>query len=257
MFKHCCFVMMALLGLAACKSSKNHSSGADKDTGSASGVIAGAGKKLLVFSATRGFRHESIPDGIAAIKAMGVRNHWEVVATEDTSYFTDNRIAGFSAIVLLNNTGNVFDGKGEKALQDYVHAGGGIAGVHAATDCEYDWPWYNRMMGGWFDSHPAQQTATLHKTPLAHAATAMLPQDWSRKDEWYNFKNFNDQVKVLLLLDESSYQGGNMNGHHPAAWYQDFEGGKVFYTALGHTKESYSEPLFLQHLEAGISSVMK
>lgn len=214
-------------------------------------------KKILVYSATRGFRHSSIEKGIEAIKKIAQTNHWDVTATEDSSYFSEGKISGYSGIILLSTTGNVFDTRGEKALQDYVHAGGGIAGIHAATDCEYDWPWYNQMMGAYFESHPEQQVATLHKTAIKHPATAMLPQDWSRKDEWYNFKNFNDKVKVILVLDEGTYKGGKMNGYHPAAWYQDFEGGKVFYTTLGHTDESYSEPLFLQHLEAGIKSVVK
>ncbi|GAO44222.1 ThuA domain-containing protein [Flavihumibacter petaseus] len=214
-------------------------------------------KKVLVYSATRGYRHESIPDGIAAIKTLGATNHWDVVSSEDTALFSDNKISGYDAIVFLSTTGTVLSNEGEKALQDYVHAGGGIVGVHAATDCEYNWPWYNRMMGAWFESHPEQQVATLKKTTEVHPSTAMLPAEWSRKDEWYNFKNFNDQVKVVLLLDETSYKGGKMNGYHPAAWYHQFEGGKIFYTTLGHTKESYSEPLFLQHLEAGIRSVLK
>lgn len=237
LFFACCF-------LAFC-SPAAHSS---KDT---------ASKKILVFSATRGFRHESIPLGVAAIQKMGEANHWQVVATEDTTVFSDNKISDYNAIILLSTTGNVFDARGQQALQDYVHAGGGVVGVHAATDCEYEWPWYNQFMGAQFDSHPAQQTAVLHKTGLKHPSTAMLPGNWSRKDEWYNFKNVNPQVKVLLQLDESSYQGGKMNGHHPIAWYQDFEGGKLFYTGLGHTDESWHEPLFLQHLEAGIKSVLK
>ncbi|MFT4025139.1 MAG: ThuA domain-containing protein [Flavihumibacter sp.] len=175
----------------------------------------------------------------------------------NTRRFSDNKIGSFQAIILLNTTGTIFDSPGRKALQDYVHAGGGVVGIHAATDCEPEWPWYNRFMGAQFDSHPEQQVASLHKTALKHPATALLPDSWSRKDEWYNFKNFNNEVKVLLTLDESSYKGGTMNGYHPMAWYQDFECGKMFYTALGHTNESCSEPLLLQHAEAGIKSVLK
>ncbi|ULQ54540.1 ThuA domain-containing protein [Flavihumibacter fluvii] len=213
-------------------------------------------KSLLVFSATKGYRHESIEDGIAAIRKIAVAKNWTVVATEDSAYFTTDNLKNFSGIVFLNTTGDVLGEPGQQALVDYVHNGGGIAGIHAATDCEYNWPWYNKLMGAYFESHPAQQTATL-KVVGKHPATAMLPANWSRKDEWYNFRSVSPDITVLLMLDETTYKDGKMGANHPSAWYHSFEGGKVFYTALGHTRESYTEPLFLEHITAGITSVLK
>ncbi|MBC6490055.1 ThuA domain-containing protein [Flavihumibacter stibioxidans] len=211
---------------------------------------------ILLYSATKGFRHSSIPDGIEAIQKMAVVHNWKITATEDSLYFSTHDLQQFSAIILLNTTGNIFDSSSERALQQYIRSGGGLAGVHAATDCEYNWPWYNQLIGAYFESHPAIQTATI-RVKEKHPSTAHLEGTWVRKDEWYNFKNLSPTVKVLLELDETTYKGGKMGTSHPVGWYQEFEGGKVFYTALGHTKESYTEPAFLKHLEGGILSVMR
>jgi uncharacterized protein len=213
-------------------------------------------KSILVYSATKGYRHESIADGITALKKLAEANNWIITSTEDSAFFTMQQLQQFSGIVFLNTTGDVLAEPGQLALIDYIHHGGGIAGVHAATDCEYNWPWYNQLMGAYFESHPAQQQANL-KVVAPHPAVKHLPAVWSRKDEWYNFKMVSPAIKVILMLDESSYTGGKMGGVHPAAWYQDFEGGKVFYTALGHTAASYTEPFFLEHLASGINSVLR
>lgn len=212
--------------------------------------------KLLVFSATRGFRHESISDGIKAMEMIAAKNNWKVVASEDSSVFNSENLKQFSAIVLLNTTGNVFGPKEEAALQQYVKAGGGIVGVHAAADCEYDWPWYNQLIGGYFESHPATQSATL-VVKERHPATAHLGSSWIHKDEWYNYKSVSPSIKVLLELDEKSYEGGKMGASHPIAWYQEFDGGRLFYTGLGHTSETYQDEKFLMHVTEGIRWAMK
>jgi type 1 glutamine amidotransferase len=211
---------------------------------------------ILVFSATRGFRHASIPDGIKAIGTIAAKNKWTMVATEDSSVFSPEQLGKFSAIVLLNTTGNVFGPKEEAALQQYVRAGGGVVGVHAAADCEYDWPWYNQLIGGYFESHPAIQSATLI-VKERHSTTAHLGSSWLHKDEWYNYKSVSPAIKVLLELDEKSYQGGKMGASHPIAWYQEFDGGRLFYTGLGHTSEAYQDEKFLMHVTEGIRWAMK
>jgi type 1 glutamine amidotransferase len=125
-------------------------------------------------------------------------------------------------------------------------------GIHAATDTEYDWPWYNKLAGAYFESHPKQQNAVLQVVNNTHPPTSFLPNRWQRYDEWYNFKKPEPDVKVLLKIDETTYEGGKMNNNHPMAWYHAYDGGRAFYTALGHTDASYSEPLFLRHVLAGI-----
>lgn len=213
-------------------------------------------KKVLIFSKTNGFRHESISAGINAIKKMGMENHFLVDATEDSLAINTKNLDQYQVIIFLNTTGNILGEKQELALQDFMKKGRGFVGVHSATDCEFEWPWYVKMIGANFESHPAQQTAKLIVQNNEHLSTHHLPAIWERKDEWYNFKNMNPDVHMLLKIDESSYNGGKNGGNHPMAWYHNYGGGRVFYTALGHTVESYSEPLFLQHLLGGITYAM-
>ncbi len=212
--------------------------------------------KVLVFCKTAGYHHSSIPAGIEAIKELGAENKFEVDTTTNASLFTDKNLAQYKALIFLSVTGDLFDTLQKQALMNYVHKGGGIAGIHSATDAEYNWPWYGKMMGGYFLSHPKQQQAKLMVINGGHASTKGLPKVWTRFDEWYNFKNLNPDVHVLLKIDESSYEGGKNGDNHPMAWWQAFEGGRVFYTALGHTDESYKEPLFLSHLKGGILFAM-
>jgi len=212
-------------------------------------------KKVLIFSKTNGFRHESISAGIEAIRKMGLENHFLVDATEDSLDINTKNLNKYQVIIFLNTTGNVLGKDQEVAMQDFMQKGKGFVGVHSASDCEYEWAWYVKMVGANFLSHPDQQTAKLI-VQSQHPSTQNLPTIWERKDEWYNFKNMNPEVNVLLKIDESSYTGGENGNYHPMAWYHEYGGGRVFYTALGHTVESYSEPLFLQHLLGGIKYAM-
>lgn len=208
--------------------------------------------KILVFCKTAGFYHESIPDGIAAIYQLGKKNNFEVDATTDSTFFTSSTLKKYAAVIFLSTTGNVLSQDGQKAFEQYIKSGGGYVGVHAATDTEYDWPWYGKLAGAYFLSHPDQQEAVLKKTSVKHLATLHLPNEWKRKDEWYNFKDLNNNVTVLMTIDEKSYQGGKNGTDHPVSWFHQFDGGRAFYTALGHTKESFKEEEFLKHLLGGI-----
>nr|WP_236634453.1 ThuA domain-containing protein [Pedobacter antarcticus] len=158
--------------------------------------------------------------------------------------------------MFLNTTGDVLNDVQQQAFEQYIKAGGGYVGVHAATDTEYEWPWYGKLVGAYFVKHPEQQVASLVVKDRKSAATAHLPATWSRKDEWYNFKNINPDIKVLIELDEKSYKGGSNGAFHPIAWYHDYDGGRAFYTGLGHVDESYTDPLFLKHLLGGIQYAM-
>ncbi|WP_341842745.1 ThuA domain-containing protein [Chitinophaga caseinilytica] len=209
--------------------------------------------RLLVFSKTAGFRHDCIPVAKVAMLKLGAENGYEVDTTEDASLFTAKNLARYKAVVFLNTTGDVLNDDQQSALEGYIRKGGGYAGVHAATDTEYDWPWYNQLVGAYFLSHPHQQTATLNVVDRNHPATAHLEPTWVRKDEWYNFKSIVPGLNVLIKIDESSYEGGKNDGNHPMSWYREFDGGRTFYTELGHTKESYSEPAFLKHILGGIN----
>lgn len=210
--------------------------------------------RILVFSRTAGFRHDSIPAGVQAIRELGAAHGFGVDTTEDPTVFTPGRLRRYRAVVFLNTTGDVLDERQQRAFENYIRGGGGFVGVHAAADTEYDWPFYGGLVGAWFRSHPAIQQATIKVEDRAHPATAHLPTTWTRTDEWYNFRtNPRAEVHVLASLDESSYDPGEgAMGDHPIAWCHHYQGGRAFYTALGHTTESYAEPAFRQHLLGGI-----
>jgi type 1 glutamine amidotransferase len=210
--------------------------------------------RLLAFSRTTGFRHDSIPAAIAAVQALGTQNGFAVDATEDPSVFTDAGLSKYAAVVFLLTTGNVVERPQRDALERFIAAGRGFVGVHSAADTEYDWSWYGGLMGAYFASHPDIQQATVHIDDADHPSTTSLPDPWVRMDEWYNFRTdprSDPDIHILASLDESTYSGGTM-GDHPIAWYHAYLGGRAWYTAGGHTSESYSEPLFLAHLLGGI-----
>ncbi|MGB5554106.1 MAG: ThuA domain-containing protein [Flavobacteriaceae bacterium] len=210
--------------------------------------------KVLVFSKTMGFKHASIPAGISAIEKLGQENGFTVDTTKNASLFTDENLQKYSAIIFLSTTGNILDAKEEAAFERYIQAGGGYVGVHAAADTEYDWGWYNKLAGAQFLSHPSgTPEADFIIKDKSHISTNMFTDSvWHRKDELYNYKRINPEVKVLMTVDESTYEGGQNGDFHPIAWYHDFDGGRAFYTGAGHTDESFSEDLFLKHLLGGI-----
>ncbi|MGW3493726.1 ThuA domain-containing protein [Streptomyces sp. NPDC001020] len=210
-------------------------------------------KRVLVFSKTAGFRHDSIPEGIAAVKQLGEKGGFSVDTTEDAGVFTPGKLRRYNAVVFLSTTGDVLNSAQQRAFEGYIQDGGGYVGVHAAADTEYDWAFYGGLAGAYFQSHPAIQQARVDVEDRAHPATSGLTRAWNRTDEWYNYRsNPRDRAHVLASLDESSYSGGTMNGDHPIAWCQNYQGGRAFYTGGGHTKESYAEPAFRAHLLGGI-----
>ncbi|MCI4066390.1 ThuA domain-containing protein [Micromonospora sp. R77] len=216
-------------------------------------AAADAPYDVLVFSKTAGFRHDSIAVGTQTIRDLGAANNFTVTATEDATAFTTANLARYEAVVFLNTTGDVLDPTQQTAFESYVTGGGGFVGVHSAADTEYDWPFYGNLVGAWFASHPAIQQANVKVEDRAHAATAHLPQTWTRTDEWYNYRtNARATAHVLASLDESSYTGGSMSGDHPHAWCKTVSGGRSFYTGGGHTQASYADPAFRAHLLGGI-----
>ncbi|MFF3897860.1 lectin [Streptomyces sp. NPDC001812] len=209
--------------------------------------------EILVFSRTAGFRHSSIDEGIAALRDLGAANNFTVTATEDPTAFTTAHLARYRTVVFLSTTGDVLGPTQQAAFEQYLGAGGGYVGIHAAADTEYDWPFYEGLAGALFQSHPAIQPATVKVEDRAHDATAHLGRTWQRTDEWYNYRtNPRTTAHVLASLDESSYSGGTMSGDHPIAWCKDYAGGRAFYTGGGHTEESYADPAFRRHLLGGI-----
>ena len=209
--------------------------------------------KVLVFSKTGGFRHDSIPDGIAMIQQLGAKNQFAVDPSEDAAVFSDAGLASYKVVVFLNTSGDIFTDAQKSALQRYIQAGGGFVGIHAASDTEFGWPWYGGLVGAFFMDHPPIQPATVRVEDRTSPSTSFLGVSWQRTDEWYNFAtNPRGTVHVLATLDESTYTGGVMGADHPISWCQVYQGGRSWYTAGGHTREAYAEPLFQQHVLGGI-----
>ncbi|MBE7173175.1 MAG: ThuA domain-containing protein [Williamsia sp.] len=212
------------------------------------------GKPLvLVFSKTAGFVHSSIPNGIAAIQKLGQENGFDVDTSKNADVFNDSTLKKYSAIVFLSTTGDVLNYRQEAAFERYIQSGGGFVGIHAATDTEYDWGWYGRLVGAYFNGHPKPQPAKfIIKDKTAEATKFFTDTIWQHTDELYNYKKINPDLKILVTIDEGSYEGGTNGAFHPMSWYHDFDGGRAFYTEMGHTEESWTEPNYLKHLLGGI-----
>jgi type 1 glutamine amidotransferase len=203
----------------------------------------------LIFSKTAAFRHnECIPQGTVKIAQMGVEHGFKVDATENADAFTDANLAKYDVVIWLCTTGDVLNATQQAAFERYIRAGGGYAGIHSASDTEYDWPWYGGLVGAYFRDHPGSvnaqfQVASMDVEDRHSAATKRLPKRWTREEEWYNFRtNPRNSVHVLTSVDESTYDprgysvpgGSPPMGDHPISWCQPYDGGRAFYTALGH-----------------------
>lgn len=212
---------------------------------------------VLVFSKTEGFRHKSIEPGVATVQKLGEENHFKVTHTENSNVFSKKGLKPFDLVIFLNTTGDVLNAEQEESFKKYINNGGSFAGVHAATDTEFEWPWYGKLVGAYFLNHPKQCEAHINVVNDRHESTKHLKNPWVHFDEWYNFKNISPDLEVLLTLDESSYEGGKNGDYHPISWCQEYDGGRMFYTGLGHTVKAYSNPEFKQHLLGGILYCLK
>jgi type 1 glutamine amidotransferase len=211
--------------------------------------------RVLVFTRTLGFRHDSIPTAVAALKRVAAERGWSLSATDDATTFADGTLGAVDVLVFLSTSGEVLDADQQAAFERFVRSGRGFAGIHGAADTAASYPFYGSVLGAYFRAHPAIQPATVVVERPGHPATRMLPQRWTRTDEWYAFReNPRPNVEVLLTVDETSYSPGadGMGGDHPLAWCHEIEGTRAFYTALGHTHESWADPLLLSHVAAGI-----
>jgi cytochrome c len=211
--------------------------------------------KILVFSKTASYRHESIPAGIDAIRSLGKKHGFLVDTTENAAAFDEKTLKNYNVIVFLNTTGDVLNDAQQLEMNRWVQAGGGFVGIHAAADTEYEWPWYGELVGAYFKDHPNDpnvRDAKVQVLDKEHFSTKHLPGLWDRTDEWYNYRDIRPEINVLINLDESSYQGGTNGEHHPIAWYRDFDGGRTWYTGMGHTHECYQDEAFMQMLWGGI-----
>jgi type 1 glutamine amidotransferase len=225
---------------------------------------ATADKRVLLFSHSTGYRHASIEPGVAALRTLGTREGIAMVPSEDPAVFTPERLKEFDAIIFLSTSTDPkkpesewFQGARRSALQAFVRRGGGVVGIHAASDSHYHWPWYQRLIGGHFASHPeGTPKGTVKVVDRKHRSTVGLPATITRNDEWYYFDDYNAEANLLVTLDPQSIGAKDVNPN-PVSWSHNFEGGRVFYTAMGHTNESFTEPNFLKHVSGGLNWVLR
>lgn len=243
--KHCCLFILLLAIIPATNS-----------------VRAQKQFKALLITKTAGWHHESINDGVEAIKALADRNYFDVQWHQDAIKITDKYLQDFQVLIFLNTTGNILDSAEQKAVERFIQAGKGYVGIHSASDTEYDWDWYNRLVGRMFHIHPVIQTAKLQLTGNTFPGLQGFAGSPLWTDEWYEFGEEKTKgLNYILTVDENTYDpvanwgaktGKGMGSFHPIAWYHDFDGGRSFYTALGHLPADYRDPVFLQHIYAGI-----
>jgi cytochrome c len=219
----------------------------------------GADFNALLFSKTLMFRHPSITNGIAAIQQLGAGHRFHVDATEDASAFTATNLAKYKVVIFLSTSGDILNEEQQAAFRSFIEQGGGLAAIHAAVAgdvaTEGGWPWYGEALCARFTNHSAIVQATVDVEDKRHPSTAPLPEQWVRTDEWYNFiASPRGRARVLASLDETTYKGGTMGKDHPIAWCKQVGKGRIWYTALGHTEASFTEPLFLKHLLGGIQA---
>jgi cytochrome c len=218
--------------------------------------------RVLLFSKTAGFRHSSIEEGKVFFTVWGKENNIGIDITENAEDFNEDNLKRYNAVVFLSTTGDVLSPTQQADFERFIQAGGGYMGIHAASDTEYNWPWYNDLMGGYFASHPGGEVSNVQNGLMItldknHPSTAHFPDTFERKDEFYDFKSLKtDKLKFLVRVDETSYKMGKMGDFHPMAWYHEFDGGKSFYSNYGHTPETFSESLMQKHFGEGLRWTM-
>lgn len=217
--------------------------------------------KALLFTKTDGFHHESIQEGVTAIRTLANRNNFTIDWQENASIFNDKALGNYNVVIFLNTTGNILNDEQQAAFEKFIKAGNGYVGIHSASDTEYDWVWYTKMVGMMFKIHPQQQTAYLKLEDGNFPGMERFPKKMLWTDEWYEYSERKaDDLHILLSVDEKTYDPyvkwgtneGKGMGFHPIAWYHKYDGGRSFYTGLGHIPLTFSDPIFLDHLYGGI-----
>ena len=205
---------------------------------------------VLVITETKGWVHDSIESGLELIQNIGNKNNFNVYHSDNSSVITYKNLKEIKTIIFLNTTEEILTDVEQKVMESFIKSGKGFVGVHAAADTEYNWQWYGKLVGAYYRNHPEVMNGKI--LTINHKITNHLDSEWEIEDEWYNFDYVNYDINILLHLDEDSYIGGEHPDYHPITWYHEYDGGRSFYTGLGHTKEVYEDERFIKLLEKGI-----
>ena len=225
------------------------------------------GKKMLLYTKNgEGYVHDNIPHSIEAIRKLADENGFEVVASEDPALFTTDNLKQFDALIFSNTNNDIFDTKAqERAFQDYMQTGGRLVAIHAACASERDWPWFWKIVGGTFVRHAARQDFDVKVIDKNNPSTQFLPDTWHIKDdECYYLDNLNPNIHVLLAADlttvddpkNAEYPGKAFGSTFPTSWCHATDGGRQWYTSLGHRAEHYEDPMLMKHILGGIQWVL-
>jgi len=220
--------------------------------------------KVLVYTKNgKGYVHDNIASAVASIKEMGVENHFTVDVSDDPSVFTEANLKNYQFLIFTSTNNDVFDNDNQRVqFRRYIEAGGGFVGVHSVTGTERNWTWFKMMLGETFSWHANFQKFSIKKLDNTHPSMQGVPAIWEREDECYFGKELYPGIKVLMAHQLSSLNpsqteliqknAGSYANYFPAVWYQQFDGGNIWVTALGHSKESYQDPVYKNHLLQGI-----
>ena len=209
--------------------------------------------RVLVFTKATAEKHASTSAGVSAVRALGIERRFSVEVSDDAKRFEPKQLAKYRAVVFLNTSGDVLTDAQQAAFEAYFRDGGGLVGVHSAIETEPGWEFLTDALGARATGSSAVTSATVKVADRVHVASESLPEYWTRTDQWYNFdRNVRGFSHVLATVDETTYSGGTMHPDHPVAWCKDYQGGRSFYIAGGHTSASFSEPGFRRHLGGAI-----
>ena len=229
-------------------------------------LLAGESRVLVYQRNGQGFVHDNLTASAAAIQELGAQKGFGVDVSSNAAVFEDRNLRQYQALIFANSNNEAFENDAQRAVfQRYLRSGGGFMGIHSSTGSERPWAYFQQMQGAKFLRHPPLQKFTINITDPGHPSTAHLNNTWAWTDECYFFTNVNPDIHVLLSLETKTLKdpklatapGQKSNGVFPLAWCHEFEGARVFYTALGHKIECYSDPIFRKHLLGGIQWVMR
>ena len=219
-------------------------------------------RAILIYTHNgEGYVHDNIAASVDALRKIGNEIGCEVIVSDDPAFFTTENIRAIDCIVFANTNNEAFDTEAQKEVfVNYIQRGGGFVGIHSASGSERQWPWYRAMLGGKFVRHPPLQPFTIKVIDHSHPSTHFLDKTWEWEDECYYLDHLNPDIRVLLAADlttieddkKDEYPGRIFGNYFPLAWYHEFDGGRQFYTALGHKPEHYQDPVFIRHLTGGI-----
>ncbi len=222
---------------------------------------------VLVYTKNgKGYIHDNIAATVACIKELSVANNFKADISDDPAVFTETNLKKYTLLIFTSTNNDVFDTDEQRvAFRRYIEAGGGFVGVHSVTGTERNWKWFKMMIGETFSWHANFQKFSVKNIDPTHPSMKDVPTVWEREDECYFGKELYPGIKVLMAHDLHTLNTnqadlviknkGSFEDFYPSVWYQHFEGGNIWITTLGHSKESYQDPVYKNHLLQGIKFI--